>query len=291
MKVTVLIAFYNSENLILETLQSILDQSYSNYEIVLVNDDSKDRTIDIVNSFLKGRCKYKILDNQYNKGIPGTLNTGIEGSSSEYIALIDHDDIALASRLEKQVSFLDKNQDIGVCGSFMQEFGHSNSTWRYPANHEAIKPLILIQSPLANPTAMFRKELIETNGIKFNDEYQYSQDYAFWLELIDKTKFSIIEEVLVMYRIHDKNASRIMKVEQYSSWRKAFIDILLPKFDIELSEEELEILYDMKYPNFAERIQNQKDVYINLVDKLVLKNDETHYFNSVELKKLLNNKA
>lgn len=278
MKISVLIALYNSEKFIKQTLESLLRQTYQDFEIILVDDYSSDNTMQVVLKTLNGKIPFTLKSNYHQKGLSNALNIALESAKGEYVALIDHDDIALKTRFEEQVAILERNSNIGVCGSWMQEFEKGQNTWKYPEIHENLKVLVLTQSPIANPTAMFRRSVASKDNIKYEDKYDFAQDYAFWLDLISITEFYIIPKVLVEYRVHSNNASSIKHQQQFNSWKNALKNKLLEPVNCVISESDYKILYDMKYPNFTVKYLDKKEEVVNLVNRISSMNSEKKLF-------------
>lgn len=267
--ISVIIPLYNSEDLIRETLSSLICQSYTDFEVILVDDYSTDNTLSVVEPFVSSTTiKFKLFRNTNEKGLSNTLNLGLTKATGKYIAYSDHDDLSLSDRFKKQFYFLEKHPEIGVCGAWMKEFNQGSNIWRYPVEHDDLMALSLLQSPIANPTAMYRRELLQKHGITYNKRYDFAQDFAFWLDMARVTRFQVIPEILVMYRVHGGNASTTRRQTQYESWRKAFEDKISKRLlDRGLNKEELQIFYNIKYPSFKEYYLENKET----VDELVIK--------------------
>jgi glycosyltransferase involved in cell wall biosynthesis len=156
-KVTVLLPSYNGEKFISEALKSISDQTFSDLEILVINDGSIDGTLDILNKAKEPRLR--IINNEKNLGLVASLNIGIDNALGEYIARMDQDDIALPERLEKQVKFMDSHNDVAACGTWVKTFGKIdgfiNKTLTDP---EDIKANLLFYTSMAHPTVMIREK-------------------------------------------------------------------------------------------------------------------------------------
>ena len=204
-KVSVIIAVYNGAKYIEETINSILGQSYSNFEIIIVVNCSNDETIDIVKNIDDARIKiYKtnICQLAFN------LNYGLYKSQGKYIMRIDADDVADFTRLEKQVYLMDNNE-YDVVGSnllYIDENGNSLGEKKYPEDDIDIRKSFYYRSNIAHPSVMYKKETILSVGGYMNGKV--SEDYDLWIRLMrDKSiKFYNIQENLTKYRIHSSQA-------------------------------------------------------------------------------------
>lgn len=201
-KVSVLMPVYNTrEDYLREAIESILEQTYTDFEFIIVNDGSINNVRDIVLSYEDKRIHYS--ENDENLGIVSTRNKMVELSRGEYIAVMDHDDISLPHRLGHQVDALDKFLSIGVVGSWYKEIP-SGKECHLPIHDRDIKhTLIFIECALAHSSVMMRKSLAP----RYDDRYTYAEDYALWVDLIKKTMFYNIPEILLHYRWHDTNVS------------------------------------------------------------------------------------
>lgn len=212
-KVSVLMPVYNTEEEYLrEAIDSILAQTFTDFEFLIINDGSQNNAEDVILSYKDIRIKY--LKNEHNLGIIKTLNKGLELAQGEYIARMDADDISLPERFEKQVSFLDKNPDIDILGAWFNCIPRNRVIETY-INDKEIKECLLINSNnIGHPTVMFRNSTVKNIGIKYNENHPYVEDYALWLSLIDKVKFANIPEILLNYRIHSNSVCQTKEIEQ-----------------------------------------------------------------------------
>ena len=206
--VSVLLPAYNAQNTIAETIQSIIEQTYKEWELIIINDGSTDNTKYIIQSFKDPRIRY--FENDGNKKLIYTLNKGIDLSKGDYIARIDADDIAMPERLEQQVAFMDSQKDVIVCGSFMQAFGQGIDSYviSYFTDDQSIKEHFLISSPFGHPSVMIRKQALIVNNIRYDADYLHAEDLKLWYDLMDYGKYANIPTVLMKYRISDTQCTQ-----------------------------------------------------------------------------------
>jgi len=210
--VSVILPAYNCEKFIGKAIQSVLQQTLTDFELIIVNDGSTDNTESIILTFTDPRIVYQ--KNSENKGLIYSLNKAIEIADGKYIARMDADDICLPGRLARQKTFLDQNEDIAVVAStidFINEQEEKKGIWeldRKTITPQQIKKAILKQNCIAHPTVMIRSEIAKKNKYK---EYQKNiEDYDLWLRLLNRG-FSIskINEPLLLYRLHGSSVTSI----------------------------------------------------------------------------------
>ena len=201
--VSVLITCFNSEKFIEETIKSVLNQTFKDFEIVIVDDASTDSSIKIIQSFDDARIR--LIRNNENLKISKARNIGIRESKGHYIAILDSDDLSHKRRLELQVNFLNANSEIGILGSRYQCFGASSGRVRKYTNNEHLKAYLLFGSCFGHSTVMFRKYLVEDMNEPYSSNLFFAEDYDLFVRLATRTKFALLEDYLVKYRIHSKS--------------------------------------------------------------------------------------
>ena len=234
--VSVLMPVFNGEKYLSEAIGSILNQTFTDFEFLIIDDGSTDRSIEIAKSYSDPRIK--ILLNDANYGIVKALNRGLKLSKGKYIARMDADDISIPSRFQKQYDFMEKNQDIGICGTWIELFGTKSEVWSPPITHNEIFVGMLFESMIYHPTVFIRRELIVSLKQFYNEAFQAAQDYDFWVRLsLNGIKFANIGEVLLKYRIHANNISKLYsQIRMESAY--AVIDLFLQKLNISYSDIE-----------------------------------------------------
>ena len=207
-RVTVLMTAYNTAAYIKETIDSILQQTFTDFTLLVINDGSTDATADIVKSYSDPRLQ--LVDNKENTGLTAVLNIGLKLATGDYIARMDSDDIAAPHRLETQVRFMDSNPEVGIVGSWYQRFDNNNSYGKILTTPPEVGVLDLLSgSKIGHPTAMFRRSVFEKYGIEYESAYPHAEDYALWFQAIKVTKLANIQEVLLFHRCHSQNVSAV----------------------------------------------------------------------------------
>ena len=201
MKVTVLMPVYNTEKYVGEAVESILQQTFSDFEFIIIDDASTDETAERVKDYRDERIVF--IQNTDNIGLAASLNKGISVAQGKYIARMDGDDISLPDRLSKQVDFLDSHPEVGVLGSWIELFGRANTVNRYPESDSACKCQLLFGVPFAHPAVVFRKETLLRNKLFYREELlQYGEDYDMWMRASAFTMFHNLPNVLLKYRTY-----------------------------------------------------------------------------------------
>jgi len=214
-KVTVLMPVYNGETYLNEAIESVLEQTFTAFEFLIINDGSTDRSVKIIESYDDSRIR--LVHNETNLKLISTLNKGLDLARGEYIARMDADDVMLPQRLEKQTQYLDANPQIRVVGSWwknVDEHGKSLGYTRVPTEDYACAFMIFEkgEGPVGHPCVMYRTEIIRQLG--YRSEYVDTEDTDLWFRVISLGhKISNIPEVLMLYRVHDEQICQKSRVQ------------------------------------------------------------------------------
>lgn len=213
-KVTVLMSVYNGEKYLRQAIDSILNQTFKDFEFFIINDGSTDRTAEILQSYHDHRIK--IINNEKNIGLTKSLNKGLKIARGEYIARQDADDISLPQRLEKEINFLEKHKRAGLIGSSIQlisESGKPLATQKVLTKNEEIKKGLLGGNQFAHGSVMFKRECLDKVGF-YREEFRSTQDYDLWLRISEKYDVANISEPLYKWRVSFKSVSVAEKAAQ-----------------------------------------------------------------------------
>ena len=236
-RISVIMPVYNAERYLEDSIKSILSQTYTNFELLIGDDGSTDRSFEIMKSFRDERLT--IIMNEKNLGIPHTLNKLIESCKGEYIARQDSDDISLPKRLEKQVDFLDKNPEIGLCGTNITHFGNRSKRMFMPQMDKDIKVYFLVNNPICQPTIMIRKGCLTK---PYDKSFDLAEDYAHCYELSKVTKLANLPDFLLKYRWHGTNISTTKEKKMLENANSIRIIIFRETLSYEIQEQELRLL-------------------------------------------------
>jgi len=285
-RITVFMAAYNAANYISESIQSILDQTFKNFELLIVNDGSTDETVNIIGNFKDPRIR--LIHNDKNRGLTYTRNVALNEARGEYIAILDSDDVAIHNRLELQYNFFLEHPDFALCGghgSVIDEVGTPvvDNRFTVPIDPDKIKITLLFQNTFINSTVMYKTAVLkELNG--YND-YAPAEDYELFIRISDKYPVGNLDSILVKYRIHGSNTSIIQselgRIKVRSIKEKQLTKLQINP-DKKLTDAFFSILeWDYNAPNFTD--------YLSLFTKLKAANRSLNKYPEIPFEKMLFN--
>lgn len=204
MKVTVLMTYYNKGRFVEEAVRSVLDSTFSDFELLVVDDASTDNGLDRIRALSDPRIR--ILESAVNMGRPAAANRGIEAARGEYIAVLDADDRMLPHRLERQVAFMDAHQEIGISGSALRTIATTSQFLNVRESDAEARVLFLYGMPVYYSSSIIRRQLLMDNNIRCDTQWLVpGMDRLFLLELSRYTLFANLPEVLTEYRKGESN--------------------------------------------------------------------------------------
>lgn len=208
-ELSIIMPLYNTEDFVGQAVQSILSQSYTDYEFIIVNDASTDRSLEVVNSFSDKRIK--ILTNDQNMGIVFSRNKGLKESVGRYVAPFDSDDIALPDKFKKQIKFLRNNPEYGMLGSWVKMIDKNGNLlkkrWGLKASPEQIPAQLLFRNYFAQLSVVMRREAIPIGG--YVEGFNMAEDYRMWIEVAKNYKVWNYPEYLAYYRINSGSVTDV----------------------------------------------------------------------------------
>lgn len=218
-RIGVVMPVYNAASYLKEAIDSLLTQTYQDFEILAVNDASTDGSRDILEQYSSRHRNLRIFDQRSNSGVTKSLNLGLLASRSELIARMDADDVCLPERFQKQVEFLDDNKEVGILGSWFWSMDESmrNVLWdnRIETSHEDISRVLPERCCIGHPTVMMKRRVIEEiGGYDEGDECKAVEDYELWLRASKKTRLANLPVHLLMHRTYDGQVSRVLAKSQ-----------------------------------------------------------------------------
>jgi glycosyltransferase involved in cell wall biosynthesis len=285
--ISVVMTAYNAEKYISFAIQSIVNQSFENFEFLIIDDGSTDNTTNIIKDFAT-------IDNRIipiiegKKGYYNARRELIEKAQGKYIAVIDADDIAFENRLAIQYDFMEKNQDIGFCGAdciCIDADGKRHKTqFDFPKLDEEIKLSLLFFNCIIHPNAFIRKSVLVNNKLNYID--CAAEDWQLWTKLASVTKFHNIKEPLLQYRIHAQNMNQSVEIKnRYETEINVFLKTYLNNiFNTDFSAQEINgyfgfVYWDSKYENYdnlyaflykIKTLNNDANIFDNHIFKIVL---------------------
>lgn len=286
--VSVIMSNYNTpEEYLRQAIESILNQTYENFEFIIIDDCSTDNSLKIIESYTDKRIK--IIRNEQNLGITKSLNKGLAVAKGEFVARMDADDISLPERFEKQVDFLKSHTEYIVCGTGVELIGewekkHSNKyiCRTIPEREQFRINLLFGNYPnIVHPTAMFNNTMLKKHGITYNENYPLAQDYRMWVSCSEVAECANLPETLLNYRVHGKAVSSDKKQLQ-SEIAIRIMQEQLDKLFLQLSDE-----YTVIHKSF---LSSRKEYNLKCKEwiKILLKQNKRHkVYNQKLLRKTL----
>ena len=200
MKVSIITPFFNSEKYIRQTIESVLSQTFSDWEMILIDDGSEDSSLDIINEYSSRDDRFVVIENGSNQGVAISRNNGIKAVRGEYIAFLDSDDIWRENKLEKQISLAEKTgADIVYCSYGMIDGDSRKSFDDFIVPERTDFEMMLIKSVISCSTALIKAEIMKNHLFQTN---YFHEDYAMWLQLLEEGYYAVgCTEVLADYRV------------------------------------------------------------------------------------------
>jgi glycosyltransferase involved in cell wall biosynthesis len=237
-KMSVLMPVYNAESYVKEAIASILGQTFTDFELVVVNDGSTDNSGSVIQSFADDRIRY--VENERNEGIVNTVNRGVGLCRGKYIARMDADDVALPNRLATQYRFMEAHPEVGVCSAWAEvidDCGRVTGRIVLQTGHEQILIHLLFSVALIQPASCIRTVLLREHMYKGES---VAEDYDLWCRLSNVTRMANISKFLLQYRWHENNISK-ERASQMETVKREITIGELHKLDLTPTEEELRI--------------------------------------------------
>ena len=224
--VSVVMPVYNRERYVGAAIQSILDQTFTDFEFIIVDDGSSDGSVDVIQNFDDPRIRLIILGE--NRGIGVARNTGNNAARGEYIAVMDSDDIALPQRLEKQVAYMRARPDVGICGASirmvdegLKPIGREQTS---DADNDLCRAKLFLSMPFAHPTFMVKSDIYRR--VSYPTQFEVVKDYAFLVQASASTRLGAVKDVLLLMREHGGRISNTQSDRQMEDSMRVRTEVL-----------------------------------------------------------------
>lgn len=273
--ISVILPVYNGEKYLRSAVESILTQTYPDFELILINDGSTDGSGEILDSFQDERIRR--IDHSHNQGLISSLNEGITLAGGEYLARMDADDISLPARFERQLAYLQAHPRVGVLGNqvrFLDEkLDETVWEYHYPSGHSEIAWKMMFMNIIPHPAVMLRRDILP-QGLVYDPDYPTAEDYELWTRLIFKTEFANLDEVLLHYRRHAETVSEQKKLIQLETTLRIRRQYISAAAGIELSNEQMLLLFQcppydrgLSHQEFKEFVELLLEIFLAYKDK------------------------
>ncbi len=285
-KVSVIMPVYNGDKFLEETVQSILSQTYSNFEFIIVDDCSTDNSYKILEKLAQLDNRIRLLKTESNYGNPG--GTGAfairhVAEDSKYILPMDQDDLAAKKRLELSVDFMENHPDVDICGGWQKLFGAKSRVSKNVASDSEIKARLLTGCPFSHSTTIFRKAFFAKHDLNYKNDF--CQDYRLWVEafLNHNATFANIQQILLYYRVHNGQRSKGNQLIFQAS--DELRGEQLKKLGV-TSQDEIDLHNDWKRKRLKRTPENLMRLKLHFL-KILKLNRETKVYPAVALEKRL----
>lgn len=234
--VSVIMPVFNGEEYLIEAIDSVVNQTFKDFEFIIINDGSTDNSLKIIESFKEKDSRIRIISRE-NKGLIFSLNEGIQNSEGQFIARMDADDICLPQRFEKQIKLM-KTNNLDICGGhyfIIDEHGKYLDSIITPVEKNAILLNLAENVPFAHGSVMIKKELFKSN--KYGDsKYTAVEDYSLWIDLYNRNyKFGNVDDFIFKYRDFQNSFSKT-KLKKMNNERKMLSNNFTSEYIVELKE-------------------------------------------------------
>lgn len=236
-KVSVIMPVYNAQKYLKDAIDSILNQTFTDLEFIIINDGSSDKSTEIIESYSDPRIRY--FTNKENMGIVATLNRGLELATGKYIARMDSDDISHPDRIQKQYDYMEKHPRLAVLGTNIEFIGARDGSSTAVVNPKWVKASMFFSSALAHPSVMLRGDILKRENYHYDATYEKVEDYELWTRISEKYQLNNLQETLFQYRIHAKQITQNYTDTEENSFRM-LKKRELEKLNIEYSNDEFD---------------------------------------------------
>ena len=284
--VTVLMPVYNAELHVKDSINSILEQSFGDFELIVFNDGSTDRSREVILRISDNRIIF--IDSSVNIGYVAHLNNGLAIARGKYVARMDADDIALVNRFEKQVALLEQQPEIGLCGTAFSTFDAQEVTVILPVKDVQIREFMLRDSPMGHPTVMFRNQLVKQYGLRYNQKFMPAEDYKLWYDFSKITQLENLPEGLLNYRVHLHQISSYQSQKQRNNADAVRVLQLIDK-GFHLTQNEQELYCQMLRYEVRPQTAAELKVILNLMQKISEENDRLNAYDGLWFRRLFEN--
>ncbi|HLP19728.1 MAG TPA: glycosyltransferase [Chitinophagales bacterium] len=282
--ISVLMPVYNGASYLASAIDSILGQTFTDFELVIINDGSTDNSEEIIKRYKDPRIRY--VNNEVNLKLIATLNKGIALCNGKYIARMDADDISEPDRFLLQHTFMESHPEVALCGSWFQPIGAiSAGPVKYTGSHDAIMMKMLYQCHFCHPSVIWRKAMIETMDPWFDASFIHAEDYEFFSRIGEKFKVANIQQVLLHYRYHAGSVSVQNKSTQVNN-SIVIKKRMFGKMGLKATEADLLLYQSIEQHEYVKSLDYLQRSHA-LLEKMCEANNHSNYFNQQFVKKYL----
>jgi glycosyltransferase involved in cell wall biosynthesis len=260
--ISVILPTYNNDQYLLSALKSILNQTFSDFELIVINDGSTDNTAKILSRIHDSRLK--IITHQQNQGKVASCNQGINLAQGEFIARMDGDDLIHPQKFAAQVNYLRQHPQVVMVGTRMKRM--CGRTYRYPLDHETIRTSFLVENVISQPSVMWRRAFFITHQLYYNPHFDIAEDYDLWTRVALVGQIANLPYVYHYYRWHKGQETQTKINQQRHNTAQIIyrqLKVLLPQ----IKAEKIIFLFDFSRPKTIADLQEVSDIFTQLLTR------------------------
>jgi glycosyltransferase involved in cell wall biosynthesis len=284
---SVVMPVYNGEKYLEEAINSVLNQTFTDYELLIIDDGSTDSSLKIIHSIKDSRIR--LIKNEKNQGVAYTRNVGLNEAKGEYLAWMDCDDLIEPNRLETQINFLKENLGIGICGTALERFGEGKPrVSREFSDSKMIKAALLFYPSIRPATAMYRMKMVRDAKLSYDTRLAVAEDYDFYFEASFHFPIKNLDQVLYYYRSSESSIMKIYFERQQLlfDFHKIIYSKAFDKMDIPHLEKNFELHYICSSSSLIKSYVNLNQVY-NWLLYLENRNSKVKLYDEYSFNKVL----
>lgn len=292
--ISIIMPVYNGEEFLEEVIESVLQQSFTDFEFIIINDASTDRTEDIILKAAEREKRIVYLKNEKNSGVALSLNRGIDIAKGEYLARVDADDPIFRTRLEVQKEYMDSHPEVGVLATaYIYDNGQIEKVHIQSfIKKEDIKASFIIDNPIPHSTVMLRKTVMDDFSLRYDANYKL-EDYELWTRAINYTEIAILKQPLIRHRDHPASVCKKMGMDFYNNINKIVSKFISDTYHVNIERYEKEHFYtksiDLKAVVKHNRYKYAADEFL-LLEEIESENRKVQFVDSGVLARILKTK-
>jgi glycosyltransferase involved in cell wall biosynthesis len=279
---------YNCADTLSDAIESILNQSFKDFEFLITDDCSQDSTVDILHTYAKNDKRIRLFLNENNRGLAANLNFMLGKSEGKYAARMDGDDISMPKRLDEQLEYMEDNPDTDICGTLAQMFDGSAKLHdiKLPELHNDIAAHLIFKNVILHPTVMFRMSSVKEHSLSYDESLRYMQDYELWIRFADCLKYYNLQKNLLWYRVNIRGTTALSSARKEERER-SYLKILQPqysKFKIPVLNQKAALFFNS--PQYICTNSDLQEI-VSWYRSLEMKNKKLNVFDSQSFEKVL----
>ena len=283
-KISVIMPVYNAGKYLRDAIDSILNQTFSEFELFIIDDKSTDNSLEIIKTYKDNRII--LIEKPINTGYTDSLNMTIKLARGKYIARMDADDMSVKDRFQKQYDYMEANPNLLLLGSYYQIIG-KEKVFKYPTSYEAIKVFSLTQNPVPHPTALIRASVLREYNLSYNKNFEPAEDFELWTRIINIGRVENLADICLYYRQHEEQISNIKRERQLAAAdniRITQLNSLVDFSNITYNKELILNLLTKRMPNI--NVKTLVDLK-NILNFIYKENKIKHLYDVILLKDFL----